>query len=128
MSSIWVRTLFLILENLSCLRIHSDSIDSLEIRKAARLAGADFTRFSLHGSRSRAQAFDIILTGHSNRRQNGGPDEAASYVSEWSEGHGADVAIVTASTSSDTSSGAAGAATTSTTCVRWAARSHRRSR
>jgi len=64
------------------MRIHSDSIDSLEIRKAARLAGADFTRFSLHGSRSRAQAFDVILTGHSNRRQNGGEDEAASW-DQW---------------------------------------------
>jgi hypothetical protein len=65
------------------MRIHSDSIEELEVRKAARLAGVGFTRLSLHGSRSRAAAFDVILTGNSGRRQNmGGPDEAATW-DEW---------------------------------------------
>jgi hypothetical protein len=62
------------------MRIHSDSIDELEVRKAARLAGVGFTRLSLHGSRSRAAAFDVKLTGSAGRRQNfGGDDEAASW-------------------------------------------------
>lgn len=65
------------------MKLHSDTLDTLEVRKAATLAGVGFTRLSLHGSRSRAQRFDVILTGNSGRRQNmGGPDEAASW-DEW---------------------------------------------
>jgi hypothetical protein len=64
------------------MRIHSDSIDALEIRKAARIASVAFTRFSLHGSRKREAAFDVILTGASSRRQNGGPDKAATW-DQW---------------------------------------------
>jgi len=65
------------------MRIHSDSVSELEVRKAATLAGVGFTRFALKGSRSRAQAFDVILTGSSTRRQNfGGPDMAATW-DEW---------------------------------------------
>jgi hypothetical protein len=64
------------------MRIHSDSIETLDIRKAATLAAVDFTRFDLKGSRSRAQAFDVILSGNSGRQQNGGGDEAASW-DQW---------------------------------------------
>jgi hypothetical protein len=64
------------------MRIHSDSLDTLEVRKAARLAGVGFTRFDLKGSRSRENAWDVILTGDSGRRQNGGEDEAASW-DQW---------------------------------------------
>jgi len=64
------------------MKIHSDSIESLDIRKAARFAAVGFTRFDLAGSRSREQAFDILLTGDSGRRQNGGQDEAASW-DQW---------------------------------------------
>jgi hypothetical protein len=64
------------------MRIHSNSLDSLEIRKAAGIAGVNFTRFSLHGSRSHEAAFDVILTGSSTRHQNGGPDKAATW-DEW---------------------------------------------
>ena len=64
------------------MRIHSDSIEELDVRKAANLAGVSFTRFRLHGSRKRAGAFDVILTGSSPRRQNGGGDHAATW-DEW---------------------------------------------
>lgn len=65
------------------MKIHSDSLDALDVRKAATLAGVGFTRFNLQGSRSRAQGFDVILTGNSGRRQNmGGADEAATW-DEW---------------------------------------------
>lgn len=80
------------------MRIHSDSIDVLEIRKAARIAGVGFTRFDLKGSRKRAQAYDVILTGDSPRRQNQGEDMAATW-DQW--GHflgmlfGLDAAMVT---------------------------------
>ncbi len=67
------------------MRIHTDAITELEARKAARLAGVGFTRFGLHGSRSRDHAFDVILTGSSNRRQNtrGATDDMAATWDEW---------------------------------------------
>jgi choline dehydrogenase-like flavoprotein len=64
------------------MRIHSDTLDGLELRKAANLAGVNFTRLSLHGSRKREAAFDVILTGDSPRRQNGGEDMAATW-DQW---------------------------------------------
>jgi hypothetical protein len=64
------------------MRIHSDHLDAREVQKAATLAGVGFTRFSLHGSRSRAGAFDVILTGASPRNQNGGSDKAATW-DQW---------------------------------------------
>jgi hypothetical protein len=64
------------------MRIHSSALDTLEIRKAARAADVQFTRFNLHGSRSREQAFEVILTGNSPRNQNGGSDKAATW-DQW---------------------------------------------
>ena len=66
------------------MRIHSDFIEEVDVRKAARLAGVSFTRFGLHGSRKRDHAFDVILTGSSPRRQNSNdcPDFAATW-DEW---------------------------------------------
>jgi hypothetical protein len=64
------------------MKIHSDALDELEIRKAARRAGVYFTKFEIGNSRSREQRFDIILTGSSPRRQNFGDDMAATW-DEW---------------------------------------------
>lgn len=64
------------------MRIHSNTLDALEIRKAARLAGVTFSRFDLKGSRKREAAFDVILSGASPRRQNGGEDFAATW-DQW---------------------------------------------
>lgn len=64
------------------MRIHSNFIETDDIRKAARLAGVSFTRFGLHGSRKREAAFDVILSGSSPRRQNQGEDMAATW-DEW---------------------------------------------
>jgi hypothetical protein len=64
------------------MKIHSNTLDALEIRKAARVAGVGFTRFDLKGSRKRAQGFDVILTGDSPRRQNQGEDMAATW-DQW---------------------------------------------
>lgn len=64
------------------MKIHSDHLDILEVRKAATVAGVDFTRLGHKGSRSREFAFDVILTGSSPRRQNGGEDPAATW-DEW---------------------------------------------
>jgi hypothetical protein len=67
------------------MRLHSNSADALDVRKAATLAGVAFTRFDLKGSRSHAQAFDVILTGSSHRRQNtrGRTDDMAATWDEW---------------------------------------------
>ena len=65
------------------MRIHSDSITELEVRKAARRAGVDFTRFDLGNSRSREHRFDVILTGSSSRRQNFGGEDMAATWDEW---------------------------------------------
>jgi hypothetical protein len=65
------------------MRIHSNSLDALDVRKAATLAGVAFTRFDLKGSRSREAAFDVILTGSSSRRQNFGGDDYAATWDEW---------------------------------------------
>jgi hypothetical protein len=65
------------------MKIHSDALDTTEIRKAARRAGVSFTRFDLGNSRSRAQRFDIILTGSSSRRQNFGGEDMAATWDEW---------------------------------------------
>lgn len=64
-------------------RLHSDSIERLDISKAATLVGVQFTRFTDRGSRSREAAFDVILTGSSPRNQGfGGEDKAATW-DEW---------------------------------------------
>lgn len=65
------------------MKIHSDALDELEIRKAARRAGIGFTRFEIGNSRSREQRFDIILTGSSPRRQNFGGEDMAATWDEW---------------------------------------------
>jgi len=65
------------------MRIHSDFTETLDLQKAAHVADVAFTRLGLHGSRSRAQAYDVILTGSSSRNQNmGGTDKAATW-DEW---------------------------------------------
>jgi hypothetical protein len=64
------------------MRFHTSELTPLFIRKAATQAGVTFTRFEKRGSRSRDDAYDIILSGSSGRRQNGGEDEAASW-DQW---------------------------------------------
>lgn len=69
------------------MRIHSDSIEELDVRKAARLAGASFLRLDTKGSRSRAGAFDVILSGSGVHKSQGGygmvTDEQAATWDEW---------------------------------------------
>ena len=64
------------------MRIHTDHLERSQFYMAAKLAHVDFTRFNSHGSRKRDHAFDVILTGNSPRRQNGGPDKAATW-DQW---------------------------------------------
>jgi hypothetical protein len=65
------------------MRLHTDDLHPLLLRKAATLAGVTFTKFEQRGSRSRERAFDVILSGSSSRNQNmGGQDKAATW-DEW---------------------------------------------
>lgn len=66
------------------MRIHTDTLTSAEIILAASAARVSLTRLDVHGSRKRARAFDVILSGSSSRRQNGGPDQAATW-DEWGD-------------------------------------------
>jgi hypothetical protein len=63
-------------------KIHSNTLTDADLYTAARQAGVGFTDIEARGSRSRARAWDVILTGHSSRRQNFGTDYAATW-DEW---------------------------------------------
>jgi len=70
------------------MRIHTDILTEADIHDAARearvsYAGGGFTR---HGSRSRDHAFNVLLTGESKRRPNGGNYGAADdYAATWDQ-------------------------------------------
>ena len=60
----------------------------VEMYAAARTAGVSFARFDVRGARSHAHGYDVILTGSSNRRANGGwggamPSDHAATWDEW---------------------------------------------
>lgn len=65
------------------MRIHTDKLTTGDFYDAARKAGVTIDRNGMHGSRSRAHAFDFILSGSSNRRQNFGGDGQAATWDEW---------------------------------------------
>jgi len=68
-------------------RIHSDSIEELDIRKAVSLAGASFIRLDVKGSKSREQGFDVVLSGSGVHKSQGGygmlTDDQAATWDEW---------------------------------------------
>lgn len=70
------------------MRIHTDTLTPSDLYAAARRAGSavDVT-FTVHGSRSRAVAYGVTLTGSSSRRPNGGNRGAVSdaYAATWDE-------------------------------------------
>ena len=75
------------------MRIHSDTITSIDVLAAANFAAraghgrVTVDTLSRHGSRSRRQAWEVKLTGdgsHSRRRPNGGTYGAADdYAATW---------------------------------------------
>lgn len=64
------------------MRIHTDTLTNSDVRKAAATARVTLDRFTGHGSKSRARAFDITLQGESRRHQNGGDGKAATW-DQW---------------------------------------------
>lgn len=68
------------------MRIHTNTLTSSDICKAAELARADIETLTSHGSRSRDHAFDVKLTGLSKRRPNGGSYGAGDdYAATWDQ-------------------------------------------
>lgn len=72
------------------MRIHANTLAPRDIYAAtcaAGMTGVDVT-LTDHGSRSRARAYDVKLTGTSGRRPNGGSRGAANtddYAATWDE-------------------------------------------
>lgn len=64
------------------MRIHSDKLTLLDMKEAAVIAQVWFTRNTLHGSKKRHHAFDVILAGNSTHKQNGGDNYAATW-DQW---------------------------------------------
>ena len=68
------------------MRIHSDSLTTLNMYEAARLARVEFGRCEEKGSRARKRAWDVTLTGESRRRPNGGNRGAGDdYAATWDQ-------------------------------------------
>lgn len=67
------------------MRIHSDTLTSLNVYEAARIARAE-VEVTSHGSRSRNHAFNVTLTGESKRRPNSGKRGAGDdYAATWDQ-------------------------------------------
>ena len=65
------------------MRIHT-SLSRAEVL-ACRPETAYFSKLEERGSRSRERAFDVILTGSSNRKQNTGDPYSADRAATWDE-------------------------------------------
>lgn len=67
------------------MRIHTDTLTDQDIRDAARRAGVDLYRMTVHGSRKRARAYDVILegTGRTGTRYGQNTDMVAATWDEW---------------------------------------------
>lgn len=65
------------------MRLHSDIITADDLRVAAHNARVGLT-FTAHGSRCRARAFEVHLTGNSNRRPQN-PQNRDDYAATWDQ-------------------------------------------
>lgn len=69
------------------MRIHTDKLSMADVSRAAYNAGATVETLEPHGSRSRAFAYEVKLTGTSRRRPNGGTYGADrdAYAATWDQ-------------------------------------------
>jgi hypothetical protein len=66
------------------MRIHSDTLDLVDMHVAAKVAGVQIIDLSEHGSRSRVRAFSWTLSGSgSYRSQYRNSDHKAATWDEW---------------------------------------------
>lgn len=66
------------------MRIHSNELTTADIYTAARLAKAQ-VKITEHGSRKRARAFEVKLTGLSTRRPNFWSGDESEYAATWDQ-------------------------------------------
>lgn len=67
------------------MKIHTDTLTTDHLRAAAKTARVEM-EYTTHGSRSRARAFNISLTGESRRRPQGGDTGAGTgYAATWDQ-------------------------------------------
>jgi hypothetical protein len=67
------------------MRIHTNA-DMQAIYHAETVAGVQIDNLTPHGSRKSTRAFEVLLTGDSNRRPNGGSYGAGnSYAATWDQ-------------------------------------------
>lgn len=66
------------------MRIHTNTLTAVDVYTAAGIAGATVETLTEHGSRSRARAFNVKLSGSSSHRPN---DRGRSdcYAATWDE-------------------------------------------
>ena len=66
------------------MRIHTDTLTTLDIYEAARIARVEM-EYTAHGSRKRDRAFNVNLTGESRRRPSRShhSDEYAATWDQW---------------------------------------------
>jgi len=70
------------------MRLHSNVIESSDVYRAASAAGSGVSvTCTPHGSRKRSHAFEVTLTGTSNRRPNSGTSapQSDTYAATWDE-------------------------------------------
>jgi len=71
------------------MRLHTNTLTRTEVREAARVAGSGVhVQIIDYGSRKRNHAFEVTLTGTSNRRPNSGTsrnDNGVTYAATWDE-------------------------------------------
>lgn len=68
------------------MKIHYNNLSARDFYNAAQKAGVDFERFDDKGSKSHKSAYDVILSGSSNRRPNSGKYGASdSFAATWDE-------------------------------------------
>lgn len=64
------------------MKIHTNTLDMPDLVEASHIARVDFSRIDRKGSQTHERAFDVILTGESNKMQNGGREKAATW-DQW---------------------------------------------
>lgn len=67
------------------MRIHANTLTTSEIYKAARIARVEVEHLTEHGSRKRAHAFEVKLSGESRRRPNNNGAHGDVFAATWDQ-------------------------------------------
>ena len=67
------------------MRIHANTLTSSKIYEAARIARVTVEHLTEHGSRKRAHAFEVKLSGESRRRPNNNGAHGDVFAATWDQ-------------------------------------------